>query len=67
MTKRYLANQNAQYEAVCMLLMIGISIGTLNGLLKHAYEEKTVVYWRLLIAATILVTTYVLEMCWLAH
>jgi hypothetical protein len=44
-------------KTICSVPMLIISLATLSALIRHAYgvnEEKTLVYWRLIIAASIM-------------
>jgi hypothetical protein len=42
------------FEWVCTQTMLIISVSTLSAIVHHAYRKKTLVYWRLMIAAIIM-------------
>lgn len=47
--------------------MLVVAPGTLSALIKHSYEKKTLVHWRLVIATALMSAVYILQVIWLSH
>jgi hypothetical protein len=55
------------YEFVCSNVMVVISFSTFSATMLHAFKHKTLIYWRLTLATTIMTTVYIVRIVWLSH
>jgi hypothetical protein len=47
--------------------MVSVSFALFCAVSRHAINRKTLVYWRLLLAAAIMTITYLLQIVYLSH
>ena len=50
------------YKFVCTMPMLIVSVGTMYGVVAHAVTRRTLIYWRLVAATTIMFLIYYLQM-----
>jgi hypothetical protein len=58
--KDYDAMTTLMYETNGEMLMLIVSSSTFFALVKHAIVNKTIVYWRLILAAALMTTVYII-------
>ena len=56
-----------QITAIAAVVMTGIGFASFCSSIWYAYEQKSLIYWKLILALVLMTTAYILQLVWLAH